>query len=150
MADTRTPAQRSRIMASVGTKNTGPEMAVRRILHRLGLRYRLHARELPGRPDIVFRPRKLAIFVHGCFWHRHGCSKGRAPKSRLEYWAPKLAANAARDAANVQALEDAGWRVLTIWQCETADTHGLAAKLTDFVDSGDCSGRGIHGGNPMR
>src|SRR5688572_30505979 len=116
MADTRTPAQRSRIMASVRTRDTGPEMAVRKILHGLGLRYRLHARELPGQPDIVFRPRKLAIFVHGCFWHGHGCAKGKAPKSRLDYWVPKLAANAARDAANVRDLEQAGWRVLTVWQ----------------------------------
>lgn len=134
-------------MASVRTKNTGPELAVRRILHGLGFRYRLHARELSGRPDIVLRPRKLAIFVHGCFWHGHDCAKGRAPKSRLDYWAPKLTANAARDAANVQALEQAGWRVLTVWQCETADAGALTAKLLEFVD---CSGRGIHGTNRMR
>jgi DNA mismatch endonuclease (patch repair protein) len=146
MADTRTPAQRSHIMKSVGTKNTGPEMAVRRALHRLGLRYRLHARELPGRPDIVFRPRKVAIFVHGCFWHGHDCPKGRAPKSRLDYWAPKLTANAARDAANVRALEDAGWRVLIVWQCETADADRLATKLVDFLE---LDAKGIHAANPI-
>jgi DNA mismatch endonuclease (patch repair protein) len=133
-------------MKSVGTKNTGPEMAVRRALHRLGLRYRLHARELPGRPDIVFRPRKVAIFVHGCFWHGHDCPKGRAPKSRLDYWAPKLTANAARDAANVRALEDAGWRVLIVWQCETADADRLATKLVDFLE---LDAKGIHAANPI-
>lgn len=133
MADTRTPAQRSKIMKAVRTKDTGPEMVVRRILHGLGFRYRLHARELPGRPDIVFRSRRLAIFVHGCFWHGHQCPKGRAPKSRLDYWAPKLAANAARDAANMRALDEAGWRVLTVWQCETTDRERLASTLMDFV-----------------
>lgn len=147
MADTRTPAQRTRIMAAVRTKDTGPEMAVRWILHRLGLRYRLHARELPGRPDIVFRRRKLAIFVHGCFWHGHSCAKGRPPKSRLDYWAPKLATNAARDFANVRALEQAGWQVLIVWQCETGEPEALTARLQEFVDSVDSSPRGIHAAN---
>lgn len=133
MADTRTTEQRSRIMRSVRTKDTGPELIVRRILHRLGLRYRLHARELPGRPDIVFRSRKRAILVHGCFWHAHGCTKGRAPKSRLEYWAPKLKANVARDQANVAELEKRGWAVLTVWQCETHAAEPLSERLLEFL-----------------
>src|SRR5690348_10768683 len=97
MADTRTPAQRSRIMASVQQRNTGPEWIVRRLLHSNGHRYRLHSKKLPGKPDIVFGARKKAIFVHGCFWHGHDCAKGRSPKSRLDYWGPKLEANRRRD-----------------------------------------------------
>lgn len=133
MADTRTPEQRRRIMQAVKTRDTGPELAVRRILFRLGYRYRLSAKELPGRPDIVFPGRKRAIFVHGCFWHGHGCAKGHAPKSRLDYWAPKLQANRARDAAQLHELEKLGWSVLTIWQCETRDQEALAANLKRFL-----------------
>src|SRR3712207_4654869 len=113
--DTRSPEQRSRIMRSVGTQNTGPEWIVRRLLHSNGYRYRLHPKRLPGKPDIVFPSRRKAIFVHGCFWHGHKCDKGRAPKSRLDYWAPKLEANAARDARNLRQLADLGWEALTVW-----------------------------------
>jgi DNA mismatch endonuclease (patch repair protein) len=120
-------------MQSVGTKDTGPELAVRRVLHALGFRYRLHRKDLPGRPDIAMPGRKAAIFVHGCFWHGHGCAKGKAPKSKLDYWGPKLDANRKRDAANVGALEAMGWRVLAIWQCETKDSAALAEKLTAFL-----------------
>jgi DNA mismatch endonuclease, patch repair protein len=95
--DTRTPDQRSRIMQAVKQKDTGPELLLRRALHRLGYRYRTHAKDLPGRPDLVFASRKKVIFVHGCFWHGHDCSKGRLPKSRPEYWIPKIEANKARD-----------------------------------------------------
>jgi DNA mismatch endonuclease (patch repair protein) len=133
MADTRTPEQRRRIMQAVKTRDTGPELTVRRILFRLGCRYRLNAKNLPGRPDIVFPGRKLVIFVHGCFWHGHGCVKGQAPKSRLDYWEPKLIANRERDSAQVLALEKLGWSVLTIWQCETHDDEVLAAKLKHFL-----------------
>lgn len=133
MADTRSPQQRRRIMQSVGTKNTGPELTVRRMLHRLGYRYRLHARGLPGRPDIVLPRRMRAIFVHGCFWHAHGCPKGMPPKSRLRYWKPKLKANAERDTAQALALEALGWTVLTIWQCETKDPDSLRSKLLRFL-----------------
>src|SRR5712664_2810518 len=101
MADTRTKEQRSRIMKSVGTYHTGPELTVRRLLHRLGYRYRLHRRDLPGRPDIVFPGRRKAIFIHGCFWHGHDCSKGKLPKSRTEYWTAKIRANQDRDARAV-------------------------------------------------
>jgi DNA mismatch endonuclease (patch repair protein) len=133
MADTRTPEQRRRIMQAVKTRDTGPERTVRRIVHGLGYRYRLNVKALPGRPDLVLAPRKQAIFVHGCFWHGHGCAKGKAPTSRLWYWAPKLTANMERDAAQVRALEGLGWSVLTVWQCETRDLEALTAKLRRFL-----------------
>lgn len=134
MADTRSPEQRRRIMQSVKTRDTGPEIVVRRLLYRLGYRYRLCAKKLPGRPDIVFPGRMKAIFVHGCFWHSHGCPKGQAPKSRLAYWGPKLRANKERDAAQVLALESLGWTVLTVWQCETSDPESMRTKLIDFME----------------
>jgi DNA mismatch endonuclease (patch repair protein) len=133
MADTRTPEQRRRIMQAVKTCDTGPELVVRRILFQFGYRYRLNAKKLPGRPDIVFPARKQAIFVHGCFWHGHGCVKGQAPKSRLDYWEPKLKANRERDAAQLRALDHLGWSVLTIWQCETHDRELLATRLKHFL-----------------
>src|ERR1051325_667957 len=104
MTDTRTKEQRSRIMKSVGTRDTGPELAVRRMLHRMGYRYRLHRKDLPGRPDIAFPSRRKAIFVHGCFWHGHACSKGKLPKSRLDYWTAKVKANQDRDAMVIARL----------------------------------------------
>jgi DNA mismatch endonuclease, patch repair protein len=129
MADTRTKEQRRRIMKSVGTRNTGPELVVRRLLHRLGFRFRLHKRELPGSPDIVLRKWKTAVFVHGCYWHGHGCQKGRLPKSRLDYWGPKIEANRARDRAVEKRLKDLGWNVVTVWQCETKDERTIAERL---------------------
>ncbi|MEM7678874.1 MAG: very short patch repair endonuclease [Myxococcota bacterium] len=134
MADTRSPEQRRRIMQAVKTKNTGPEVTVRRILHRLGYRFRLHRKDLPGRPDIVLPKYRTAIFVHGCFWHAHGCPKGQPPKSRPEYWLPKLGANVKRDAEKAQALRELGWRVETVWQCETRDPDALEARLRQLVD----------------
>ena len=133
MADTRTPEQRRRIMQAVKTRDTGPERTVRRLLHGLGYRYRLNVEALPGRPDVVFPRRKKVIFVHGCFWHGHGCAKGHAPKSRLDYLAPKLKANRERDCAQLLALENLGWSVLTIWQCETHGQEALATKLKGFL-----------------
>lgn len=121
-------------MQAVKTKNTGPEWIVRRFLHSRGYRYRLHPKALPGRPDIVMPGKKVAIFVHGCFWHSHTCDKGNAPKSRLEYWGPKLEANRVRDAKKAHELEALGWRVITIWQCETKSEAELTAKLLPFVD----------------
>ncbi|HWM47695.1 MAG TPA: very short patch repair endonuclease [Xanthobacteraceae bacterium] len=134
MADTRTPAQRRYIMQSVGTRNTAPEMVVRKLLHGLGYRYRLHSRSLPGRPDVVFPGRRKAVLVHGCFWHGHGCAKGRLPKSRLEYWGPKIEKNRTRDAAVVAEIEDRGWRVLVVWQCEIKDLQALKRRLVRFLD----------------
>jgi DNA mismatch endonuclease (patch repair protein) len=124
-------------MQSVGTRNTGPECVVRKMLYGLGFRYRLHSKDLPGRPDIVFRGRKKAIFVHGCFWHGHNCTKGNAPKSRLEYWLPKLNANRTRDAIKSGELEALGWSVLTLWQCELKDLDALKNRILRFLDAED-------------
>lgn len=134
MADTRTQAQRRRIMQAVNTKDTGPEWAVRRLLFGLGYRYRLHRRGLPGRPDIVFPSLKKAIFVHGCFWHSHDCPKGKAPKSRLDYWGPKLHANRNRDARNSAHLSALGWQVHYVWQCQTLHTETLQRQLVAFLE----------------
>lgn len=113
-------------MSRVRGANTRPEMRVRRALHAAGHRFRLQARELPGRPDIVFRADRLAIFVHGCFWHRHeNCPHTRTPKTRLEFWTEKFAANVERDRTAVARLEDSGWTVLTIWECDTRDPARL-------------------------
>ena len=112
--DTRTPEQRRRIMQSVKSENTGPELAVRRLLHGMGYRYRLHRRDLPGRPDIAFVSRRKAIFVHGCFWHGHGCSKGRLPKSRLDYWQPKVDKNRERDRTKEEQLKSLGWSGIAV------------------------------------
>ncbi|MCD4728887.1 MAG: very short patch repair endonuclease [Pirellulales bacterium] len=119
--DTLTPAQRSERMARVRCKDTKPEIAVRRLVHSLGYRYRLHAHSLPGCPDMVFSSRRKVIFVHGCFWHRHkGCPNCRLPKSRLDFWKPKLEANRQRDAKNRNRLRKLGWRILIVWECEVA------------------------------
>lgn len=131
--DTRTPEQRRRIMQAVRSKNTEPELVVRRLLHSMGYRYRLHRKDLPGRPDIAFISRRKAVFVHGCFWHGHECPKGRLPKSRLDYWKPKISKNRKRDRANEEHLRSLGWSVLVIWQCETADLESLALRLQYFV-----------------
>jgi DNA mismatch endonuclease (patch repair protein) len=133
MADTRTPDQRRRIMQSVGTKHTGPEMKVRRALHTLGFRFRLHRKDLPGSPDIVLPKWRTAIFVHGCFWHGHGCAKGRPPKSRPDYWLPKIEANRQRDASNERRLREQGWNVLTIWQCQTSSIGTIAEHLESAI-----------------
>lgn len=121
-------------MSRIGSKNTAPELIVRKALHAMGYRFRLHRRDLPGTPDIVFGPRRKAIFVHGCFWHAHGCSIGKPPKSRPEFWGPKLGRNTARDKEKTEALRSLGWEVLTIWQCETRSLASLAEKLHNFLD----------------
>jgi DNA mismatch endonuclease (patch repair protein) len=121
-------------MQAVKSKNTKPELIVRRCLFALGYRYRLHRKDLPGSPDIAFIGRRKAIFVHGCFWHGHGCSKGRLPKSRIGYWQPKLEKNAERDRTKTEQLESRGWEVLVVWQCELTDTEALVQRLQDFVD----------------
>lgn len=121
-------------MQAVKSKDTGPELAVRRLLHGMGYRFRLHRRDLPGTPDIVLPKYREAIFVHGCFWHSHGCSKGQPPKSRHDYWLPKLEQNVERDRRKIEQLEREGWKVLVVWQCETKDKEALAARLQEFVD----------------
>lgn len=130
--DTRSPEQRSRIMRSVRSRDTGPELVVRKLLHRMGFRFRLHEKGLSGRPDIVLKKHGAVVFVHGCFWHGHGCSKGRLPKSRLRFWTQKIVRNRERDAESVRVLKADEWRVLTIWQCETKDAEYLRTKLVKF------------------
>lgn len=137
MADIVDPQTRSRMMSGIRGKHTQPEMLVRRLLHAMGYRYRLHARELPGTPDIVFRRRRLAIFVHGCFWHQHPdpeCRLAAMPKSRVEFWKPKLEGNRARDLAHVAALEAMGWKVLLVWECQLRDRERLGKLLQQFID----------------
>jgi len=132
--DTLTPEQRSRVMSCVGQKHTGPEMIVRRLVHSLGYRFRLHAKTLPGSPDLVFASRRKVIMVHGCFWHRHGCRYFRMPKSRLEFWTAKLDRNFARDAATRRALRKLGWQTLTVWECETRRPDRLTNRIVRFLD----------------
>lgn len=134
--DSVTPARRSEIMGRVRSRHTKPEMTIRRMVHAMGYRYRLHAKDLPGKPDLVFRARKKVVFVHGCFWHRHaGCALARLPKSRQEFWLPKLEANRLRDMKNESALRDAGWGVLTIWECELSDIARLKTRIRGFLDA---------------
>ena len=124
-------------MARVRGRDTKPEMVVRRLLHSMGYRYRLHAKELPGSPDIVFWRRRLVIFVHGCFWHRHPdpqCPLARLPKSRLDFWLPKLECNRARDVANIEQLHAMGWKVLLVWECRLKDREQLKNELRRFVE----------------
>ena len=126
---------RSSLMSRVRPKNSKPEIVVRQILHAMGYRFRLHARELPGRPDIVFRRRKKAIFVHGCFWHRHpGCRRTTTPKTREEFWQSKFVANQARDTRVQNELVDMAWTYLVVWECEVKDKVTLAKKLQSFLD----------------
>jgi DNA mismatch endonuclease (patch repair protein) len=136
--DTLSPEERSERMSRVRGKDTGPEWAVRQLVHSMGYRYRLHARDLPGRPDLVFRKRRKVIFIHGCFWHRHpaaGCALARLPKSRLDFWLPKLEGNRERDERNRRALVKAGWKVLTIWECELNNAKRLRAAIRRFLDA---------------
>lgn len=135
MADRLTPERRSNLMRRVRGKNTAPEMVVRRIAHAIGYRYRLHVATLPGKPDLVFPGRRRAIFVHGCFWHGHGCKLGRLPKSRLEFWEPKIVRNRQRDAENVVSLAALGWKTLTIWQCDTRNAEEVRRLLLEFLGS---------------
>lgn len=127
-------------MRAVRKKDTKPELAVRRLLYAMSFRFRLHRRDLPGSPDIVLPRYRAAIFVHGCFWHRHdGCRHANLPRSRPEYWLPKLARNVERDRAALAALEAAGWRVLVLWECELRDGDWLREQLLRFLP---CSGQG--------
>ncbi len=123
-------------MARVRSKNMRPELAVRKLVFAMGYRYRLHGTGLPGHPDLVFSSRKKVIFVHGCFWHRHrGCGLARLPKSRLEFWEPKLEGNRVRDEKNTEALARDGWKVLTVWECQLKDTAGLERRVRRFLDA---------------
>lgn len=134
--DKLTPERRSENMRRIKSKNTKPEMTVRQLAHRLGYRFRLHRADLPGKPDMVFVSRKKVIFIHGCFWHQHNdpnCRDGRAPRSKSEYWGPKLLRNVERDETAVAALRAKGWHVLILWECETANAAALAERIERFL-----------------
>lgn len=132
--DRLTQEKRSALMRNVKGKHTTPELAVRSMLHRMGFRFRLHRKDLPGKPDIVFPSRKKIVFVNGCFWHGHDCRYGRLPKSKPDFWEPKIEGNRARDARNIESLRNLGWDVLTVWQCETPDPASLERSLISFMD----------------
>lgn len=136
MTDTLSPAQRSERMSRVRGKDTGPELAVRRMTHAMGFRYRLHRNDLPGAPDLVFKKKRKVIFVHGCFWHRHSapeCPFARMPKSRQAFWGPKLEANRQRDISNESKLADLGWSVLVVWECELRQPNEVRNRIERFL-----------------
>lgn len=138
MVDPLSPKQRSERMSRVRGKDTKPEIVVRRLTYSLGYRYRLHDSRLPGRPDLVFAGRRKIIQVHGCFWHRHSdptCKLARMPKSRVDFWKLKLEENARRDGRTQRELEEGGWRVLTIWECQLKDQNTLASTIKNFLEA---------------
>ena len=134
MADRLSPEARSALMARIRGKDTRPELAVRSMLHAMGFRFRLHRRDLPGTPDIVLPGRRKAIFVHGCFWHGHRCGCARLPKTRLDYWGPKIAANRARDGRKAAALRREGWSVAAVWECQLRKPDLLERRLARFLE----------------
>ena len=145
MTDIVDSRRRSEMMAGIKCRDTKPELVVRRIAHRLGLRFRLHRKDLPGRPDLVFPRRRLAVFVHGCFWHRHdGCRYAYTPKSRVGFWTRKFAENVARDRRNEEALRDLGWRVLVIWECTTRNEEVVGQYLQERIEQCEDSARNQH------
>lgn len=132
MVDTISRKRRSQNMARIGGRNTGPELVVRRIAHRMGFRFRLYRKDLPGTPDLVFPRHRLAVFIHGCFWHRHdGCRFVYSPKTRVKFWTEKFKQNVARDCRNQHALRDLGWRVAVIWECETHNKRVVEDRLRE-------------------
>ncbi|MFC5480457.1 very short patch repair endonuclease [Massilia suwonensis] len=135
MGDTVTSAQRSENMKRIRSANTRPELTIRRMIYRLGYRYRIHVKKLPGTPDIVFSSKRKIIFVHGCFWHFHqNCRAGRIPNSKVTYWHPKLMRTRARDEAHLEKLASLGWKVLVIWECELKDTSEVELKIQKFLE----------------
>jgi len=136
MTDTISKARRSANMRAVRSRNTAPEVRVRRLAHQLGYRFRLHQRKLPGTPDLTFPSQKKAIFVHGCFWHQHKhCPRAALPGTNRGFWRRKLTRNATRDAEQLRAISKKGWRSLVIWECETKNEERLAARLQKFLRS---------------
>lgn len=136
MTDTLTPEERSERMSRVRGKDTKPEMIVRRMVHGMGYRYRLHRRDLPGIPDLVLPRLKKVIFVHGCFWHRHQdprCKLARLPKSRLDFWKPKLESNRRRDIENESKLLKRGWNILVVWECEIGNKEQIENTILAFL-----------------
>lgn len=134
--DVLSPKRRSEIMSRIRGKNTTPELIVRKLVYSMGYRYRLHYVKLPGKPDLVFPGRKKVIFVHGCFWHGHeGCRKAKLPKTKLDYWRPKLEENKQRDALKQEKLKELGWQILIIWQCELKEIELLKSNIMTFLDN---------------
>lgn len=122
-------------MRAVRSKNTTPELKLRRLLHGAGYRFRLHRKDLPGSPDLIFPRRRAVVFVHGCFWHGHDCKRGsRAPKSNADYWTAKIARNVARDARNLEALDALKWRVAIVWECELKEPQAVLVRISHFLD----------------
>ena len=137
MADTVTPKRRSEIMSNIQAKGMKPEMTVRRITHAMGYRYRLHRKDLPGKPDLVFVGWRKVVFVHGCFWHQHAdpsCKIARRPQSNRDYWLPKLERNVARDAEHQARLAELGWDVLVVWECDIETSGGIADRIQEFLE----------------
>ena len=133
--DKLSPAARSELMSKIHGKDTAPELAVRSLVHRMGFRFRLHAKGLPGTPDLVFARTRKIIFVHGCFWHNHVRCKGvRLPKTRIEYWLNKLRGNAERDRRNQRQLQALGWKVLTVWECQIRRPAALRRRIETFLE----------------
>jgi len=143
--DNLTSEERSKQMRLVRSKDTKPELRVRRLVHGLGYRYRLHRPDLPGKPDLVFPSRRKVIFVHGCFWHGHKCKLGRLPKSRIDYWRNKIAANRDRDRRTLRRLRKMDWKCLTVWECSLCDEGRLAERITRLLESAEEPGKAIAG-----
>ena len=140
MNDTLTQPERSKRMSLIRGKNTSPELQVRRIVHSMGFRYSLHKKDLPGKPDIVLTRLNAIIFVHGCFWHRHAASRcrlARLPKSRLDFWLPKLESNRLRDQKNMRGLRSRGWKILVVWECELRDIERIKNRIRRFLEDAD-------------
>lgn len=140
--DTFSPAERSRIMALVKSKNTTPELYVRKLIHGMGYRFRLHDKTLPGKPDLVLSRLRTVVFVHGCFWHQHSrCKRAAMPTSRIDYWKQKFARNKIRDAANRKALRKLGWRIIVVWECELRRPEHLERRLKTLLSRIQESGK---------
>ena len=149
MTDIVDATTRSEIMSHIKGRDTTPELVVRRIAHGLGFRFRLHRKDLPGSPDMVFPRYRTVVFVHGCFWHRHdGCQYAYSPKSRIQFWTKKFRENVARDARTESALRDLGWRVLVIWECETRDHAAVRAQLLANLSRDGTASGGNDTGEP--
>lgn len=133
--DPLSPSERTKRMSRIRSGDTKPEMAVRRLVYSMGYRYRLRVKDLPGRPDLVFKGRKKVIFVHGCFWHQHGCDHYRMPRSRTDFWLTKLAKNVARDEKVMRELSGMGWRVLVIWECQLRDMRRVERAVRGFLEA---------------
>ena len=132
-----TSAVRTKTMRAVKSKNTKPELLVRKLIHNLGYRFRLHRKDLPGVPDLVFPSRRKVLFVHGCFWHGHDCKRGaRAPKENADYWRQKIARNRARDAAHLEKLSNLEWEAMSVWECELKDLSALTGRIQHFLSGG--------------